>query len=166
MASNFVQVIPDSTGKKIQTFENSVGSDTVETQAVALVGTDAAPFSPSNPIPTGVVIGALAGAVTVNSTAFESGRVLKASAGTLISFTGHNNSGSDQYIMIFNSTTVPSNGATPVTFFSLPAGSSDFSFDLPITGMPFTAGISVSNSTTIPTKTAGGNNIWFCAVIV
>lgn len=166
MASNFVQVIPDSTGKKIQTYENTVGSDLVETQAVALVGTDAAPFTPNNPIPTGVVIGALAGATTVASTAFESGHVLKASPGTLISLTGHNNSNVDQYIMVFNSGFVPGNGATPVTFFTLPAESTDFSLDLPITGMPFTVGISVSNSTTIPTKTAGGNNVWFCAVIV
>lgn len=166
MASNFVQVIPDSTGKKIQTYENTVGSDVVETQAVALVGIDAAPFTPNNPIPTGVVVGALAGAVTVNSTSYESGHVLKASPGTLISLTGHNNSNVDQYIMVFNSGFVPGNGATPVTFFTLPAESSDFSLDLPITGMPFTAGISVSNSTTAPTKTAGGNNVWFCAVIV
>ena len=42
MASGFVQVPPDSTGKKMQTFENSVGGNTVEAEAVALVDTTGA----------------------------------------------------------------------------------------------------------------------------
>lgn len=37
MANNFIQVPPDSTGKKVQTFENTVGGNTVESEAVTLV---------------------------------------------------------------------------------------------------------------------------------
>lgn len=39
MANGLVQVQPDSTGKKIQTFENTVGADVVEAQAVVPVDT-------------------------------------------------------------------------------------------------------------------------------
>ncbi len=37
MSDQFVQVAPDSTGKEIQTFENSISGQTVQAQAVALV---------------------------------------------------------------------------------------------------------------------------------
>lgn len=35
MSQSFVELAPDSTGKKIQMFENVVGSDTVEAMAVS-----------------------------------------------------------------------------------------------------------------------------------
>jgi len=37
MSNSYVQVPPDSTGKKMQTFENTVGGNTVESEAVTLV---------------------------------------------------------------------------------------------------------------------------------
>src|ERR1700676_4481518 len=37
MANGFVQVPPDSTGKKMQTFENTIGGNLVEAEAVAIV---------------------------------------------------------------------------------------------------------------------------------
>lgn len=37
MSNQYVQIAPDSTGKKVQVFENTVGIDTVESQGVALV---------------------------------------------------------------------------------------------------------------------------------
>ncbi len=39
MSDKFVQVAPDSTGKLIQTFENTVNAQTVEAQAVVTVDT-------------------------------------------------------------------------------------------------------------------------------
>jgi hypothetical protein len=39
MANSFVQVPPDSTGKKMQTFENTIGGNLVEAEAVAIVDT-------------------------------------------------------------------------------------------------------------------------------
>lgn len=164
MADQFVQVVPDSTGKKIQVFENIVGASTVEAQAIVPVSSAGVPFTTANPLPAGVVIGALAGATRISSTVFEGSKVLKAGAGTLVSLTGSTTAVTDQYIQLFNSTTVPANGTAPITYFTLPAGS-DFSYDLPITGMPFTVGITVSNSTTTSTKTAGAADCWFCAVI-
>lgn len=40
MSDSLVRLQPDSTGKKIQTFQNSIGGNDVEAQAVVLVGTD------------------------------------------------------------------------------------------------------------------------------
>jgi hypothetical protein len=48
MADGFVQVFPDSTGKKVQTFENTISGQTVEAQATVLVGPDGNPIQPSN----------------------------------------------------------------------------------------------------------------------
>lgn len=42
MANGIVQVPPDSTGKKLQTFENTIGGNLVEAEAVALVDTTGA----------------------------------------------------------------------------------------------------------------------------
>lgn len=39
MSNGYIQVPPDSTGKKVQTFENTIGGNVVEAEAVALVDT-------------------------------------------------------------------------------------------------------------------------------
>ncbi len=56
MADAYVQVAPDSTGKKIQTFENTVSGNIVEAQAVVLVDSAGAPIDivekASGPTPT------------------------------------------------------------------------------------------------------------------
>lgn len=57
MADASVQVAPDSTGKKIQTFENTVGGQTVESQAVALVGTDSVPVGFGAAAPASTAVG-------------------------------------------------------------------------------------------------------------
>lgn len=44
MAASNVQVPPDSTGKKIYSFSNVIGADTVYAQAVVRVGTDGKPW--------------------------------------------------------------------------------------------------------------------------
>lgn len=40
MSNNYVQVPPNSTGVKLQTFENTIGSNVVDAEAVSLVDTD------------------------------------------------------------------------------------------------------------------------------
>lgn len=71
MSNQFVQVPPDSTGKKMQTFENVVGANTVESEAVTLVrssdnteiGTAA---QPARVDPTGTTTQPVSGTVTAN----------------------------------------------------------------------------------------------------
>ena len=107
--------------------------------------------------------GAVSGALLTSSSAYEASRVIKASAGTLISLIGYNSLTSSQFIQIFNSTTVPANGAVPIYTFTVP-GSSNFSLDVPITGVPFSTGISVCNSSSAATKTLGSANCFFTVV--
>ena len=107
-------------------------------------------------------IGAAAGVSLISSTAYEASHVLKASPGTLVSLVGYN-SGAAQFIQIYNSATLPANGAAPAYTFAVGAAQ-NFSLDAP-TGIPFTVGIVVGNSSTGPTKTIGGADCYFSAVI-
>ena len=57
MANGFIQVPADSTGKKLQTFENTVGANTVEAEAVVLVdstGANACNVNGSGQLPVAV----------------------------------------------------------------------------------------------------------------
>lgn len=108
--------------------------------------------------------GATAGATLVNSSAYEASHVLKASAGTLVSVIGYNSKASAQFIQLYNSATVPADTAVPVCTINV-AASSNFSVDVPITGMPFTTGIAVANSSTGPTKTVGSADCFFTAIV-
>lgn len=45
MADGYIQVAPDSTGKKLQTFDNTIGGNDVHAEAVALVDTSGAAIS-------------------------------------------------------------------------------------------------------------------------
>jgi hypothetical protein len=100
----------------------------------------------------------------VSSTAYEASHVLKASSGTLISLIGYNSKASAQFIQLYNSTTVPADTAVPVLTITVPA-TSNFSIDVPITGLPFSTGIAVANSSTGATKTLGSADVYFTAVV-
>lgn len=107
----------------------------------------------------------LQGATRVNSSAYESSKVLKAAAGSLISLVGYNSKTNAQFIQLFDSATVPADGAIPILTFTVPA-QSNFSLDIPLTGLPCASGISVSNSSTGPTKTIGSADCYFTAVVL
>lgn len=109
--------------------------------------------------------GAAASAYVEGSTAFEASHILKASPGTAISITGYSSKGSAQYILVFDSATVPSNGAIPRLPPVLVPPTSNFSIDVPITGCPFLTGITICNSSTAATKTIGTTDCWFTAVL-
>jgi len=96
----------------------------------------------------------------VNSSAYEAGRIIKSSAGTLFSLFGYN-SGPAQFIQVFNTTSVPANGVAPIIVFPVPSNSGFF-FELK-NGIPFATGITATNSSTGPTKTIGSADCFFTA---
>jgi len=109
-------------------------------------------------------VGATGGATLVSSSAYEASHVLKASAGTLIAVIGYNSKASAQFIQLYNTSAVPADTAVPVLTFTVPA-TSNFSVDVPVSGLPFTTGICVANSSTGPTKTLGSADCFFTAVV-
>jgi hypothetical protein len=95
-----------------------------------------------------------------NSSAYEQSRVIKSSAGTIFSLSGYNN-GPAQFIQFFNSTTVPAPTSIPVAVFPISAASGFFlEWEK---GLPFSTGISISNSSTVTTKTNGATDCFFTA---
>ncbi len=101
----------------------------------------------------------------VSSTAYETGHILKGSAGYLFMLTGYSSRTTEQFIQLHNTTTVPADTAVPVLIFKVPAGG-NFSFDLGKYGRYFSTGISICNSSTGPTKTIGSADCWFDAQVI
>lgn len=114
------------------------------------------PVTGSFTIGTGTPIAPDSDVVTVQSPtptkykspAFEASKAAaKSGAGVLRSFAVFNSKTSQQYILIFDSLTVPGDGSvTPMfSIMPVPAGAL-VQFDFP-TGLPFSTGLSFSNST-------------------
>jgi hypothetical protein len=100
----------------------------------------------------------------VNSAAYEASHILKASAGKLIGLFGYN-SGPAQFYQLHDSATLPADAAVPALTFTVPT-LSNFSLDLPPTGLDFIHGIVVCNSSTGPTKTIGSGDSFFTAEVI
>jgi hypothetical protein len=94
-----------------------------------------------------------------DSTAYETGHIIKASAGVLRGISGYN-SGPAQWIQVHNSVTVPADTAVPLLVIKVPA-QSNFSYDAGRFGKAFATGISVCNSTTSPAKTLGAADVFW-----
>ncbi len=106
---------------------------------------------------------AIADPTAAGSTTYEASHVFKASPGRLIWLTVYNSKGTAQFVQIFNSATVPADTAVPLATFTV-AASSSLTIILPARGLPCTTGISVSNSSTGPTKTIGSADCFFTAI--
>lgn len=85
---------------------------------------------------------------------------VKAGPGHLISLVGYNN-GPAQFVQFHNAASSPSDGAIPIFAFAIDAGAT-FTIDTPVW---FSAGISICNSTTLETLTAGASDCWFMAQV-
>jgi hypothetical protein len=93
----------------------------------------------------------------ISSTALSPSLIIKASTGNLYEVVGYSTTAG--FIQIFNSATVPADGAVPIISFAVGANN-NFSRTLP-KPIRFSNGIVVCFSTTQATKTIGGSVAWF-----
>lgn len=98
--------------------------------------------------------------IPYTSAALEASAIVKASAGNLYGFVVTNNNASTRYIQIFNSATLPADGAIPALTIPVPAGAV-LPFDTGKFPNYFTNGIVICNSTTQITKTIGAADSLF-----
>lgn len=97
------------------------------------------------------------------STAYEASRVVKASAGIVYSIACYNSKASAQWVLLFNSTTVPADSTVTNAVPIYCQATSNCSADYGNYGKYFSTGVSWSNSSTSPTKTIGSADV-FCDV--
>lgn len=100
--------------------------------------------------------------LNASSPALEASRIIKTAPGVLFEIAGYNSKVSAQFIQLFDSTTLPAEGAIP-KYVMTAAASSNFAKDFGIYGMTFINGIVACNSSTAPTKTIGSADVFFTA---
>ncbi len=86
--------------------------------------------------------------------------VIKASSGVFYEVNGINTSSSTRYFHLFNSATVPSNGAVPACVPVECPPASSFSFSLTKDGIYFDTGICWASSTARDTLTLSAADMW------
>lgn len=146
MADSFIQVPPDSTGKQVDAASLVVNAITVQRQRVELAIGTSSTTAPTN----------------ATSTAYETNRVVKASAGALFGATIHNSRTSSQFLHLYDAAALPAEGAAPTVVINVPA-STTISIDFGTFGRRFAIGIVIANSSTGPTKTIGSADLWIDA---
>lgn len=97
------------------------------------------------------------------SLAYATSLVVKTGPGKLYGFTAYN-SGAAQFIILFDGTSVPANGATGVPFAV--GATSNLGVAYGDTGRAFNAGCVLALSTTSPTLTLGAAEAFFDAQYV
>lgn len=97
------------------------------------------------------------GVLFTSSTALEASKIIKNSWGILYEVAGY--STISGFVQVYNTPTIPADGAVPIISFLVEADKNFFrQFLAPIT---FTDSICVAFSTTQPTKTLGTASAWF-----
>jgi len=96
------------------------------------------------------------------SNALESSRVVKSGKTRLYGFSGTNTKAAAQFILAFDATTIPANGAVP-KFVMTAAASSDFWVSWTPGWRDFRDGCILCNSSTAATLTIGSADCWFDA---
>jgi hypothetical protein len=93
------------------------------------------------------------------SNAYEKSRLVSTSESRLFGFSGYN-SGAAQFILVFDATALPAEGAAPDMIIAAGA-TSNFSAYFGSVGRWMYQGIVLCNSSTGPTKTIGAADCWF-----
>lgn len=98
------------------------------------------------------------------STTEQSSRVVKSSAGRLYSLSVSNENASTRYLQLFNSTSLPGDGAVPVFCpVEVPSGKQASITFFDINGKYFSTGITAAMSSTQNSLTIAGTDHLFCA---
>jgi hypothetical protein len=97
--------------------------------------------------------------LNISTNAYAASLVVKSGPGIFYGFTAYNSNASAQFILVFDASTLPGNGAIPAAVFTV-AGSNNLGVNW-IPGRTFHTGIVVCNSSTGPTKTIGSADCWF-----
>ena len=94
------------------------------------------------------------------SLALEAAHTVKSGAGSLFGFSVYSNKASSQFILVFDSQTIPGSGAVPVLVYTVGA-TSNLGVYYGTVGRAFGQGIYIANSSTAATLTAGSADCWF-----
>ena len=138
------------------------GGSSAQVQYVKLVdgtanGTAGLPGDATNGLDVDVT---RVGPVPTNATTTaldNDGPVVKASAGTLWGFQGY--AAAAGYVQVHNKASAPASSNVPVIVIPVASGAA-FSLDLGVRGRAFSTGIAFGFSSTGPTYTDGGSNLW------
>jgi hypothetical protein len=93
------------------------------------------------------------------SVKYEASRIAKSGAGLLFGFTVYSSNAAAQFILLFDSNTLPADGALPLIPF--PIGATQGAAFSWTPGRSFSRGIVLCNSTTANSKTIGAADTWF-----
>lgn len=94
------------------------------------------------------------------TTAVAASAVVKSSNGTLLGISVINSGASTRYFQIFDSTSVPADGAVPVLVLAVPSGEQRTLDLTAFNGKFCSTGISWASSSTLATKTIGAAELW------